>query len=65
MKAPAVRLVTARNAMTESQKHNFRRVRHMLRPDLYCRDERLEFYALLRADPSLGAKWWGLQISER
>lgn len=50
--------------MTESQRHNFRRVRHLLRPDLFGREERLEYYALLRADPSLGVKWWGLRLSE-
>jgi hypothetical protein len=64
MKAPAVRLTTARDAMTESQKHNFRRVRHLLRPELFGRDERLEYYALVRSDPSLGVKWWGLRLSE-
>lgn len=50
--------------MTEIQKHNFRRVRRMLRPDFYCREERFEFYALLRSDPSLGVKWWGLRLSK-
>lgn len=50
--------------MTDAQKHNFRRIRHLLRPDLFGREERLEYYALLRSDPSFGVKWWGLRLIE-